>query len=328
LSTVKGAIHRAPTLLRYVPMKRFIILITLLLLTLSFVNAQDNEATETLSVPPAPNRTIEGDGFAIDLYFGSLQQGRAGLIGLRGDGVTRAQATIFNRRVDFFTVPDRDGLYALIAANIDQPLRVYELVIAVELANNSTPQNLSIAVDVTNGGFISGEVTLPPDDKLIALLDPQIENDELTLLFETAAPVTEVVYWGREGFIPPINAELTSPFGAVRIFNDSYQSIHTGWDFQATIGQPMVASASGRVVLEGHIPLRGNYILIDHGRGVYSGYAHLSVSYVTTGQAVTTGQLLGLVGTTGRSSSAHAHFEFIVNGEWVDAADFIQMYIP
>jgi murein DD-endopeptidase MepM/ murein hydrolase activator NlpD len=43
---------------------------------------------------------------------------------------------------------------------------------------------------------------------------------------------------------------------------------------------------------------------------------------------VTTGQLLGLVGTTGRSSSAHAHFEFIVNGEWVDAADFIQMYIP
>jgi murein DD-endopeptidase MepM/ murein hydrolase activator NlpD len=309
-------------------MKLIITFIALFCLMLGVITAQDNaEATETPATIPAPNRTIEGDGFQVDLYFGSLQQGRAGLIGLRGD-IERAQASIFNQRVDFFPVPDREGLYAFIVANLDQPIRVHELIVAVELEGNSAPQNVSIAVDVTSGGFISGEVLLPPEDKLLALLDPQIENDELTFLFETSTPVTENVFWGREGFIPPINAALTSPFGAVRIFNSSYESIHTGWDFQAVIGQPMSATASGQVVFEGYLPLRGNYILINHGQGVYSGYAHLSVSYVTQGQTVTTGQLLGLVGTTGRSSSAHAHIEFLVRGLWVDAADFIQMYVP
>lgn len=308
-------------------MKSLIVFYLSLLLSVGFVAAQDESENFGLTTPPAPNRTVEGDGFEVDLYFGSLQQGRAGLIGLRGN-IERAHATIFNRRVDFFPVPDREGLYAFIVANLDQPIRVYELIVAIELQNNPTPQNLSIGVNITNGGFISGEVVLPPDDKLLALLDPQIENDELSFLFEAAAPITETVLWGREGFVPPINAPLTSPFGAVRIFNGSYQSIHTGWDFQAVIGQPMSASSSGQVVFEGYLPLRGNYVLINHGRGVYSGYAHLSVSYVTQGQTVTTGQLLGLVGTTGRSSSAHAHIEFIVQGQWVDAADFIQMYIP
>jgi murein DD-endopeptidase MepM/ murein hydrolase activator NlpD len=307
--------------------KRLVLFFASLFLSAGIVTAQDVEATETASTIPAPNRTIEGDGFAVDLYFGSLQQGHAGLLGLRGD-IERAQASIFNRRVDFFPVPDREGLYTFIVANLDQPIRVHELIVAVELERNSTPQNVSIAVDVTSGGFISGEVLLPPEDKLLALLDPQIENDELTFLYETSTPVTETVFWGREGFIPPINAALTSPFGAVRIFNSSYESIHTGWDFQAVIGQPMSATASGQIVFEGYLPLRGNYILINHGQGVYSGYAHLSVSYVTQGQTVTTGQLLGLVGTTGRSSSAHAHIEFLVQGLWVDAADFIQMYVP
>jgi hypothetical protein len=308
-------------------MKQLIPFFLSLLLSIGFVTAQDAETTETPAPIPAPNRTIEGDGFAVDLYFGSLQQGRAGLIGLRGD-IERAQASIFNQRVDFFQVPDSEDLYTFIVANLDQPIRVYELIVAVELQGNSAPQNVSIAVDVSGGGFISGEVLLPPEDKLLALLDPQIENDELTFLFETSSPVTETVFWEREGFIPPINAALTSPFGAVRIFNSSYESIHTGWDFQAVIGQPMSATASGQVVFEGYLPLRGNYVLINHGQGVYSGYAHLSVSYVTQGQTVTTGQLLGLVGTTGRSSSAHAHIEFLVRGLWVDAADFIQMYVP
>ncbi|MDQ7024768.1 MAG: M23 family metallopeptidase [Anaerolineae bacterium] len=305
-------------------MKQFATVIIFTLLSIGAVVAQDN--ANILSAPPTPNRTIEGNGFEVDLYFGSLKQGRVGLIGLRGD-IVRAQATVFNRRVDFFSVPDRDGYYALIAARTDQPIRVYELIVAVELSNNTTA-NLSIGIDITNGGFISSEVTLPPDDELLALLDPQIEEDELAFLFETTTPITEVVLWGREGFIAPVNAALTSPFGAVRTFNETYLSVHTGWDFQAGIGRPMVAAAGGRIVFEGQLPLRGNYILIDHGRGVYSGYAHLSVSYVTQGQAVTTGQVLGLVGTTGRSSGAHSHIEFIVNNEWVDAADFIQMYIP
>jgi murein DD-endopeptidase MepM/ murein hydrolase activator NlpD len=251
-----------------------------------------------------------------------------GLLRLRGDNIELAQADIFNRRFDFFAVPDDPDLYAFIVARIDQPVRAYDLVVSVKMSDSDIAENIAAQVNVTNGGFISGEVVLPEEDDLLALLDPQIETDELNILFETTVPVTDKVFWGRDGFIAPINAPLTSPFGAIRIFNESYQSIHTGWDFQADIGAPMVASAGGYVVYEGEIPLRGKYILINHGQGVYSGYAHLSITYVTTGQTVATGQILGLVGSTGRSSSAHAHIEFIVHNEWVDAADFIQMYVP
>jgi len=184
-------------------------------------------------------------------------------------------------------------------------------------------------VDVSSGGFIQQDVNIVVEDERLAiLLDPEVEAAELAQIFELAAPITPETLWDEQGFSPPINAELTSPFGAVRVFNGTFNSIHTGWDFQATIGQPLSASAAGRVVFAGMLPIRGNYVLIDHGRGIYSGYAHMSILYVTQGQRVSAGQIVGMVGSTGRSSSAHAHIEFIVNGEWVDAADFIRMYIP
>lgn len=309
-------------------MKR-IFLILLVLLTASIINAQDEEATETVSIaPPAPPQTIEGDGVILDLYFSTLRQGRVGLIGLRGNRITHAQADIFNTRVDFFTIDDKPGYYALIAASIEQSIHAYDLVVSIETSNRRQPQIISTSIEVISGNFIQQNVILPPDDKLIELLDPQIEADELAFIYETTAPITEDVLWNAQGFIPPLNSELTSPFGAVRTFNEGFYSIHTGWDYQARIGEPMIASSSGEVVFADYTPLRGNYVLINHGRGVYSGYAHLSVSYVTQGQQINIGQIIGLVGSTGRSSSAHAHIEFIVNGQWVDAADFIRMYIP
>jgi murein DD-endopeptidase MepM/ murein hydrolase activator NlpD len=69
-------------------------------------------------------------------------------------------------------------------------------------------------------------------------------------------------------------------------------------------------------------------VLINHGHGIFSGYAHLSVIYVTQGQTLKAGQIIGQVGTTGRSSSPHAHFEMLVNGLWVDSAEFLRLWLP
>ena len=89
-----------------------------------------------------------------------------------------------------------------------------------------------------------------------------------------------------------------------------------------------MATASGTVAFAEQLDIRGIYVMIDHGYGVYSGYAHMSVLYVTQGQSVKAGQIIGQVGTTGRSSSPHAHFEMIVNGEWIDPTDFLRLPLP
>ncbi len=313
--------------------KSLLIGICVLLLLPVVGTAQDAEATPETTVessqPPEPAESIQEAGITLELYFDRLKQGRAGLIALQGDGITSAEASVFNQSSAFFQVPYREGWFAIINARMEQPIRPYELIATVQTENAAEPVSISARVDVASGGFIRQDVNIVvEDERLAVLLDPEVEASELAQLFELAAPITPETLWDERGFIAPLGSELTSPFGAVRVFNGTFDSIHTGWDFQATIGQPLAASAGGRVVFAGLLPIRGNYVLVDHGRGVYSGYAHMSVVYVTQGQEISTGQIVGLVGSTGRSSSAHAHIEFIVNGEWVDAADFIQMYVP
>jgi murein DD-endopeptidase MepM/ murein hydrolase activator NlpD len=288
--------------------------------------AYAQEATPESTPALEPVRTSEAETLQLDLYFRNLQQGRVGLVGLRGDNIESATASIFIRQVDFFRVPGHDGLFALLAASTEQPIRTYQLSVDATLTNGNT-QTIQTSFDVINGGFIRQTVTLV-DNNTEALLDAETEADELERIFELATPKTPDILWDDTGFGAPIDGELTSPFGAVRIFNGTYESWHTGWDFNAIIGEPMVASAAGEVAFAGQLPLRGNYILLNHGQGVYSGYAHLSVIHVTQGQSITAGQVLGRVGSTGRSSSAHAHIEFIVDGQWVDAADFIRMQLP
>lgn len=319
-------------------MKKTVLYLVLVFMLAVIVRGQDEaeitpevtpEATEeSIEALSEPNFTIEGDGVFLDMYFSNLRQGRAGLVGLRGDDIVAASANVFLHTVDFFQLPERDGWWAVIAAEMGQNIRLYDLTITIELDNQDEPQVLLARFDVISGGFVTQTVNLVPDERLETLLDPEIEASELALIFDAATPVTEVAHWGENSFVAPLNAELTSPFGAVRVFNEELETTHTGWDFNSPTGTPLLATASGRVAFAGELDIRGLYVLVNHGQGIYSGYAHMSVVYVTQGQMVSEGQVLGTVGSTGRSSSAHAHFEMIVHRNWVDPADFVRMYMP
>lgn len=301
--------------------KSILIILSILSCVSVVLVAQEND-----SPVPEPTRVIRSDsGLQLSLYFEDLQQGRVGLIELQSPSpLVSAEASIFEKRIPFFEVFGEDSLFALISINIDQPIRTYTL--SVVATTDATTETLNADISVASGEFIQQDVFLVENTE--ELLDPSIEEDELTQIFTLADPHTERRLWDEKGFNPPIEGELTSPFGAVRVFNGLYETLHTGWDYRAPMGQPMLASASGEVAFAGHLPIRGNYVLINHGAGVYSGYAHLSVTHVTQGQTVKTGQIIGQVGNTGRSSSAHAHVEFIVNDNWVDSTDLILMYIP
>ncbi|MGB7338089.1 MAG: M23 family metallopeptidase [Phototrophicaceae bacterium] len=314
-------------------MQRFILIALILLLTVS-ASAQDAEitpeATESIAVRSnaEPIYSIEGDSVILDVYFNTIRQGRVGVLRLSGDNIERASAVVSLSTVGFSQLEGREDWWAFISIDMGQTIRLYDLIVTIE-QSNADVQVLQTQFNVVSGGFISQAVQLAPDDALNRLLDPEIEAAELARIFEIASVVSDDAYWTENSFIAPSpNAELTSPFGAARVFNEELQTVHTGWDFNAPTGTPLMATASGQVAFAGMLDIRGNYVLVNHGRGIYSGYAHLAVVYVTQGQEISEGQVLGIVGSTGRSSSAHAHFEMIANGMWIDSADFLRMFMP
>lgn len=273
--------------------------------------AQDNPL-------PTPLAREQGTHSTLLRYFSVLKQGRVGLIHIIG--VPPEQINFLGQELRFFSLPNYEGVFALVTAPLTQTPRDYPLTV------RTASETLTTTISIVSGGFIQQQVLIFGDAS--NLINREIEDAELSQIFALASNVTPSAFWQNWGFHHPINAELTSPFGAQRTFNGFYETLHTGWDYQATIGKPMAASSSGTVVFSGRMPIRGNYVLIDHGWGIFSGYAHLSVSHVVQGQRVRSGQIIGQVGSTGRSSSAHAHIEFIVNGQWVDSRDFLEMPLP
>ena len=114
------------------------------------------------------------------------------------------------------------------------------------------------------------------------------------------------------GFIWPVNGPVVSGFGM------RWGRMHEGIDIAASSGTPIHAAAAGTVIHAGWLGGYGNLVVVDHGDGLSTAYAHASAILVGLGQAVSQGETLSLVGSTGNSSGPHLHFEVRVNGSAVD----------
>jgi murein DD-endopeptidase MepM/ murein hydrolase activator NlpD len=118
--------------------------------------------------------------------------------------------------------------------------------------------------------------------------------------------------------------EMSSPFG-VRIDPFVHQpSMHTGMDLHANVGDPIYATAAGKVMRAGWEGGYGQMVEIDHGEGLSTRYGHMSEIDVTVGQKVRAGQVIGHVGSTGRSTGPHLHYETRINGEAVNPEKFLE----
>ncbi|MFN3630730.1 MAG: M23 family metallopeptidase, partial [Casimicrobiaceae bacterium] len=102
-----------------------------------------------------------------------------------------------------------------------------------------------------------------------------------------------------------------------------HQSFHEGIDFAAETGTPIVAAASGKVISAEQHPAYGKFIDIDHGNGLVTRYAHASELLVKEGDLVVRGQTIARVGSTGRSTGPHLHFEVRLNGAPQNPARFL-----
>jgi murein DD-endopeptidase MepM/ murein hydrolase activator NlpD len=114
------------------------------------------------------------------------------------------------------------------------------------------------------------------------------------------------------GLIWPVNGTVVSGFGM------RWGRMHEGIDISASTGTPIAAAAAGTVIHSGWLGGYGNLVVVDHGNGLATAYAHASVLVAGVGQSVSQGETVSLVGSTGNSSGPHLHFEVRVNGAAVD----------
>jgi murein DD-endopeptidase MepM/ murein hydrolase activator NlpD len=122
----------------------------------------------------------------------------------------------------------------------------------------------------------------------------------------------------RLPMLRPISGEITSPFGVRRVFHGQPRSRHKGLDLEGATGAPVLAAADGTVALAEDLYFSGNVVYLDHGLGLFTMYAHLSSLDVRPGQQLTRGQVLGKVGSTGRSTGPHLHLGCYALGTAVD----------
>lgn len=311
------------------PQRLFSLLLAILCLIAFTLPSIAQEATpdpQPTAAPrprPFPETVLTEDGFTVEIYFDNITQGQVGMVHVVGADITEVRMRAFNRLIEFFPMPD-DGYYGLLAVGMEQNPRVYDLSIFVFLADG-TRTAVTAQFEVTMGAFIRQDFAISEDRAHLASVE--VERSEFARLESIFSTVTTERFWSG-AFQFPITSELTSPFGAFRIINETVPTRHTGWDLRAPVGTPVMAMAAGRVAFAGVMDIRGNYILIDHGYGIYTGYAHNSQIHVTRGQSVAQGQIIGVSGNTGRSSGPHVHFEIAVNGEWIDGVEFLRMWLP
>ncbi len=129
-------------------------------------------------------------------------------------------------------------------------------------------------------------------------------------------------------FLRPTEGGISSVYGVRRFLNDEPRSPHRGVDFRASMGTPIKAANSGRVILVGDHYYAGKSVYIDHGLGVISMYFHLSKIKVLTGQPVNKGDVIGLSGKSGRATGPHLHFSLALMAQLADPMPLFEDAFP
>lgn len=150
--------------------------------------------------------------------------------------------------------------------------------------------------------------------------------DSRTGYVETELVAYEAILKER-AFIPsiwPVKGTLESGFGGRRNpFGGSSFEYHEGQDIEAGFGTPVSAAANGTVIVAGCQNGYGQVVYIDHGHGMSTRYGHLSKINVAVGQSIRRGDVLGLVGSSGRSTGPHLHYEVRINNEPVNPVEYL-----
>ncbi len=200
---------------------------------------------------------------------------------------------------------------------------VYPLTLELRASGDSS-ETIAANLQVIGGGYGYQTITINDSE----LLAPAVEENEIALLIEHASNFTAERNWNNSLSLPAA-AAMNAVFGTLRSYNGSdYDRYHRGVDFAGAPGTSVLAAAAGRVTLVDRLHIRGNTTVIDHGWGVFTLYAHQQDTLVQPGDLVTSGQVIGTIGSTGRSTGPHLHWELWLNGVNVDPMQWVQEIFP
>ncbi len=191
-------------------------------------------------------------------------------------------------------------------------------------SQGSAKKNQTAPIEIVDGNYRSEVLTV----------DDAHANPSKKALKRILAEQKEIgqLYWASDKtrhwngpFVWPIKSELTSPFGNKRLFNGQMKSFHQGLDLRAPVGTPIVAGGTARVAMAKDLFFTGNTVILDHGLGLFTIYAHMSKLNVKKGQMVKQGDLLGLSGMTGRASGPHLHWGAVLQRLKFNPENLIQV---
>lgn len=271
---------------------------------------------EITQVTMDPGQFVQGKTFTLQIV---------GVEGLSMGG------SLNGRPLHFF--PDGNGAYVSLQGihAMTEP-GLYTMVLTGTLPMSTslpgTAFSFSQSVLIRNGNYYFDPVlTVSPET-----IDPAVTAPEDAQWSSLALPATSQKMW-EGGFLSPAPDPYKdcwpSLFGNRRSYNGSaYDYFHTGLDFCGGVGTEILAPARGKVVFAGPLTVRGNATMIDHGWGIYSAYMHQSEILVNVGDIVEPGQVIGLVGGTGRVTGPHLHWEIWAGGVQVDPMDWLSQSYP
>ncbi len=259
---------------------------------------------------------LAGRSLEVDFSDARLPQGGLALIHMRDplpgtpvEGAFKAGKTVIIKT-------KKGGTWAIVAADLESvPGRYY-------ITFRRGKKEISTSLRLVSGDFGTSRIHLPPD---------MVEFDEETLArikrekAELEAALSSSIsgrLW-KGPFIMPLKGRVSGSFGERRILNGQPRSPHSGLDIAAPAGTPVKAAAAGQVAFTGTFFFYGNFVVIDHGLGVFTLYAHLKSTTVKKGDKIKKGEAIGLVGSTGRATGPHLHFALTINGARVSPQGFI-----
>lgn len=256
----------------------------------------------------------------LGLLFPQVNNGEVAVLRWQGEplsfGVVRFRDDVL------FLYPDSGGAVVLLPVGLDVPPGDYPLPAAlVDLQGRTTTTELVLRVNYKERPeehLSLPEQMVTPDAKTVARI-----NREGRLLSEKFALLSPRLW---TTFKRPVSDPVSSIFGKRRVMNGKPKSPHSGTDFRSPAGTPIRSISGGQVSLVGDLFYTGQTVVVDHGEGLFSLYAHLSKALVEEGHELQAGEVLGEVGSTGRSTGAHLHLTVRLLGERVDPLALLAVF--
>jgi murein DD-endopeptidase MepM/ murein hydrolase activator NlpD len=265
-----------------------------------------------------------GEGLALRVSSPTPVQGSLVLVKVESAApLAELKAVWAGQELHFWREANPPVYRALLGVDLERAPGAAPLTLEATLEGGAR-RSCRLLATVEDGKFALERLTLPRRFVELSPADLERSQREAARLREIFAGVTPERLW-QGGFRLPLEAEAAGNFGRRRILNDQPRAPHSGEDFSAPAGTPVTAAQRGRVALADEFFFSGKTVVLDHGLGLFTFYAHLQSVVVEPGQVVEAGALLGRVGATGRVTAAHLHWAARLNQARVNPRDLVAL---